>query len=69
MNDIYKTIIKLDGDCFMAEERPPCQSCPFQGKCLHRMIALAESIPKEKRLGWALDELAEEYLLNDYDGE
>ncbi len=65
LNDIYEKIVELGGDCFKADKRPPCENCPFQQQCLHKMIALAESIPKEARLRWALDKLVEEHLLND----
>lgn len=69
LNDIYEKIVKLGGDCFKAEKRPPCQHCPFMKQCLHKMVTLAEHIPKETRLEWALDKLVEEYLFDDNDGE
>jgi len=65
-NKVYETIIELGGNCFMADERPPCEVCPFKEKCLLKMINEGGFIPKERRLSWALNELAEEYLLNDY---
>ena len=64
-NDIFEKIIKLGGDCFKAKNRPPCGSCPFQKQCLQKIILLAENIPKETRVQWALDELVEEFLLDD----
>ena len=64
---MYEKIVELGGDCFQSKERPPCQKCPFQKECLHKIIVLAEVIPKETRLGWALDKLVEEYLFNDVD--
>ena len=63
-NHIYEYIVKLGGDCFQGEERPPCQTCPFQEKCLKKIIMLAENISKETRLQWALDELIQEIVLN-----
>ena len=69
LNEIYESIVELGGDCFTAYKRPPCQSCPFSDKCYKVMIKKGENVPKEKRLGWALDELAQEYLLNDYGDE
>lgn len=65
VNDIYEKIIELGGDCFKAKDRPPCERCPFQKDCLHKMIHLAKHIPKEARLRWALDKLVEEVLLSD----
>ena len=65
LNDIYEKIVELGGDCFQSEKRPPCENCPFQQDCLHKMIALAQVIPKEARLRWALDKLVEEYLFDD----
>ena len=69
MNEIYESIVELDGDCFIADQRPPCQSCPFSDKCYKAMIKNGIHVPKEKRLNWAIDELAQEYLLNDYGNE
>jgi len=64
-NQIYDFIVELGGDCFQGEQRPPCEICPFQDKCLKKIIHLAQSIPKETRLRWALDEIMQEVLLND----
>ena len=65
LNDIYEKIIELGGDCFKGDDRPPCQVCPFQKDCLIKMIQLAQHIPKEVRMRWALDKLVEEVLLKD----
>lgn len=65
LNDIYEKIVKLGGDCFNSEDRPPCELCPFKKDCLRKMISLAQSIPKEARLRWALDKLIEEVIFND----
>ena len=64
-NYIYEYIVKLGGDCFVGDQRPPCGACPFQDKCLKKILTLAESIPKETRLNWALDKLVEDLVLND----
>jgi adenine-specific DNA glycosylase len=63
-NDIYEKIIELDGDCMKSEDRPPCQQCPFKKQCLVKMILLAQHIPKEIRVKWALDKLVEEVIFN-----
>jgi adenine-specific DNA glycosylase len=57
-NSIYDAIVSLNGDCFKSNV-PMCDQCPFKNKCLHSMISLAEYIPKETRLQWALNELIE----------
>ena len=64
-NHIYDYIVRLGGDCFKKLERPPCQECPFQDKCLNQIIGLAKDIPKEARLQWALDELIQDVVLDD----
>ena len=56
-------IVKSDGDCF-AHSDPPCRFCPFQEKCMFKMIADAYYVSKETRLQWALDELAKEFLID-----
>lgn len=58
MNNIYERIVELDGDCFKYNAVvPKCEDCSFLNKCLGY-------IPSQTRLGWALDKLAEEILLD-----
>ena len=61
---IYDYIVELGGDCFHGDSHPPCQTCPFQSKCLTKIITLAANISKETRLQWALDELMLEIVLD-----
>lgn len=65
MNNIYERIVELDGDCFKYNAVvPKCEDCSFLNKCLGLTLTVGKHIPSETRLGWALDKLAEEILLD-----
>jgi len=64
-NSICETIMKTSGDCFLMDDRPKCTLCPFWDKCAQKMLSEGVYISKHKRVEWAMDKLAEEYLLND----